>query len=141
MANAKTKEAIDIADFFVATRESEGEWFEPLVDGKPSGIELKVLGKGSDKVIRAGAEYLDQHKKLEDIKDPAEVQIKEREIVCQRIAKSVVGMRGKGGRLLVKGGKPVEYSEQVIEELVRENMDIRTEVLAFSSDQTNYMKK
>ena len=134
-------EPIDISDFFVTARENGGLWFEPLVDGFPSGIELKVLGRSSSKVIRAGAEYLKAVESLKEIQDDGERVEAERRIVCHRIAQSVIGIRGKGGRPLLLKGKPVQYSQKLIEDLLVENMDIRTEVLEFSSDSSNYIKK
>ncbi len=137
---AKGPGAIDVARFFITTRENEGAWFEPEVGGEPAGFELKVLGKGSDTVIAAGAEYLRAHEEAMKLEDPARQQMAERDAVCRRIARSVVGMRGKSGRELELGGKPLDCTPEFFERLMKENADIRLGVLDFSSDPANYMR-
>lgn len=129
-----SKKTVDIASFFITSRENEGVWFEPI----GSGFELKVLGNGSDEVIAAGAEYIKAHEKVLAMDDLAAKQIAERDAVCVRIAKSVKGIRGKDGAELSVNGKPVVYSKELILLLMKENPAIRADVLKFSSDPDNY---
>jgi hypothetical protein len=130
-----SRKTIDVTRFFISTRENEGVWFEPA----GTGIEFKVLGRGADEVIVAGAEYVKTHDKILEMKDLAEQQIAERDAVCLRIAKSVKGIRGKDGAELVANGKSVAYSEEFIFRLMKENPGIRAEILKFSSEASNYV--
>ena len=42
------KTTVNVEDFFSEEYESNGEWFQPIVKGKPCGIEFLVTGMGKD---------------------------------------------------------------------------------------------
>lgn len=132
-APAKGK-VIEITKFFNVTREKEGVWYEPKINGIPLGLELKVLGPSAEAVRKASVEYDTAHEKADELfkKEPGKALDMEQEALAKRAAACVVDIRGKGGNTITVEGKPLEFSKEFAERLFFENGDITGDVLAAS---------
>lgn len=127
---------IEITKFFNITREKEGVWYEPKINGVPLGLELKVLGPAAEAVRKASVEYDKAHEKVEELfkKEPGKALDMEQEALAKRAAACVVGIRGKDGNTITIDGKPLVFSDEFAERLFFENGDITGDVLAASLD-------
>lgn len=125
---------IDISRFFNVTREKEGVWYEPKINGVPLGLELKVLGPSAEAVRKAAVEYDKVHDKNAKIfeSDPGRALDLEQEALAKRASAAVVDIRGARGNVIKIDGKPLEFSKEIIERLFFENGDITGDVLAAS---------
>ena len=132
---------INLEDFFMTTREKEGVWYEPKIDGEGTGIEVKLLGPSSDANAVAAEAYSKAKDEVEKIKDIKVQSGKQREIVCRRIASIITDIRGKDGAEINLGGKKLEYSDELVMQLLEENIDIRTDILNAAFENSTFMKK
>ena len=122
---------IDISKFFNITREKEGVWYEPKINGVPLGLELKILGPSAEEVRKAAIEYDKAHEEsVKMIKtDQGKALDMEQEALSKRAAAAVVDIRGANGNVIKIDGKPLVYSKEIIERLFFENGDITGDVL------------
>ena len=137
----KETEIINIEDFFTVDNENAGLWFEPKIKGTPCGIQFLVTGKGSVENTVNTERYEKELAKLEDLDDPTERVEKAKELDANFIATFVKGIRAAKGKELNFGGKPLEYSVPLIQQLLLRSPLIKTEIVMFAKDTTNFIKR
>lgn len=133
---------VDIADFFTTEGETNGVWYEPVVNGRGIGIEFKVLGNSSDKAIMAAETYEKDLAACEKETDIVKKSRMERDALSKRIEVMVLDIRGKDGREILIQGKPLTYSKESVMAILDGSKPIRTELLkAFTTSETFMTKK
>ncbi len=131
---------VNLEDFFTSDHERDGIWFEPKIKGIPCGFEFLVTGFGSDENAVNDERFEKENAKAKEIKDSLERQKKLGEIDAKRIAALVKGIRAAEGTTEVDfGGKPIEYSVPLIQEIMLKSPLIKLEVAKFSADTTNFI--
>lgn len=83
---------VDIADFFTTEGETNGVWYEPVVNGRGIGIEFKVLGNSSDKAIMAAETYEKDLAACEKETDIVKKSRMERDALSKRIEVMVLDL-------------------------------------------------
>ena len=132
---------INIEDFFTADNEVTGIWFEPKIQGIPCGLEFLVTGKDTDENIAATERYEKKVAELQEIKDPIEKAGKAKEADAKRVAEFVKGLRVTDGFDVKLGGKKIEYSVPVVEQILLKSPLIKAEIVKFVMDTTNFIKR
>lgn len=132
---------INLEDLFTEDNEKEGIWFEPKIKGVPCGIEFLVTGTGTDENIASSERYEKAMGELEDIKDPIEKAQKQKELDANRVAEFVIGIRAAEGSEVSYGGKPIEFSEPLIQKLLLKSPLIKVEIIKFARDTANFIKR
>ena len=136
------KKTVNIEDFFTDDNEKAGIWFEPKIDGEPCGIEFLVTGAGADDNLIENERYEKAMAEAEDIKDQKERVNKKKEIVAERIAALVKGIRAANeGEELKFGGKPLEFSVPMIKQLMLKSPLIKLEIVRFATKTANFIKR
>lgn len=132
---------IDIADFFTTDNEVNGVWYEPKPYGKPTGIEFKLLGISSDVTVTASEQYdkeMDLAKKETDVVKRDKL---ETEALVRRVGAMVVDIRGKDGVVPMINGKPLTYTRENVEVILRGSRAIRNEFLKVIGSGEDFMTK
>lgn len=135
------KEVIEITDFFTTSREKEGVWIEPEINGVGLGIEFKVVGQSSPKFVEAVNKYIAAHNK---VLEESSVQLAyEKEIAAQvdRVTGIVIDLRAKSGVKLENGGEPIVYSKETVREIMYEISAIRDDIWEKATRSYSFMKK
>lgn len=134
------KTTVNVEDFFSEEYESNGEWFQPIVKGKPCGIEFLVTGMGKDENLVSQERYEKEMAKLEELKDPVEKVRKQKQLDAKHIASFVRGIRPAQGCEAMIGGKPIEYSVPFIEDFLFKAPLIKIQIIKFARDTSNFIK-
>jgi len=134
-------ETINIEDFFTEDNEVSGVWFEPKIKGEPCGLEFLVTGKNTDENIAASERYDKKVAELEDIKDPVEKAQKAKVADANRVAEFVKGLRVAKGYEVNFGGKPIDYSVPLVQQIFLKSPLIKTEIIKFVMDTANFIKR
>lgn len=134
-----TKKTINLEDFFTEDNEEKGVWFEPKIKGIPCGIEFLVTGTGTDENIANSERYEKALSELEDEKDLVEKAKKLKLLDANRIAEFVKGIRPSEGNTIQYGGKPLEYSVPLIQQLILKSPLIKIEIIKFAKDTANFI--
>jgi len=135
------KQVINIEDLFSEDREENGVWFEPKVNGGSCGLQFLVTGFGSNKNA-AGAERYDKERaELDELKDPVERAKKRKELDAKRVAEFIEGLKPAEGCEVNFGGKPIEYSKPVVQQIFLNAPLIRDEIIRFAKTTTNFIKR
>lgn len=132
---------IDISDYFTATNEKEGIWYEPKVKGRGIGIEFKILGKSSDASAIANEYYEKALAEADKESDTAKRSRLEAIALAKRVAAMVIDVRGKDGKNVRYKGNQLVFSKQVVEEIMIESEPIRSDLLHTLVDTSNFTKK
>jgi len=132
---------INIEDFFTADNEVSGIWFEPRIKGTPCGLEFLVTGKDTDENIAATERYEKKVAELEDLKDPVEKAKKGKEMDAKRVAEFVKSMRVVEGYEVDFGGKKIEYTPELVQQIFLKSPLIKNEVVKFVMDTANFIKR
>ena len=130
---------VNIEDFFTEDHEAEGVWFEPKIKGQPCGIEFLVTGTGTDENIAGTERFEKAVSDLEDIKDPIEKSKKYKVLEANRVAEFVKGIRASESEDVKFGGKPLEYSVPLIQQIFLKAPLIKMEVIKFAKDTANFI--
>lgn len=134
-------DVINIEDFFTVDNEKDGIWFEPKINDIPCGIEFLVTGTGTDENVAASERFEKEMAKLEDLKDPIE-RTKQRKILdANRVAEVIKGIRPANGKDLQFGGKPLEYSVPLIQQIMLKSPLIKMEIVKFAVKTENFIKR
>lgn len=140
MSEKNEKEIINIEDFFTVDNEKDGVWFEPKINGNPCGIEFLVTGAGTDANIAASERFEKEMAKLEELKDPIERSEKRKILDANRVAENIKGIRPADGKNLMFGGKPLEYSVPLIQQIMLKSPLIKIEIVKFAVKTENFIK-
>ena len=132
---------INIEDFFTADTEVSGIWFEPKIKGERCGLEFLVTGKDTDENIAASERYEKKVAELEDLKDPVEKAKKGKEMDAKRVAEFVKSLRVAEGCDVAFGGKKIEYTPELVEQILMKAPLIKNEIVKFVMDTTNFIKR
>lgn len=132
---------IDIENFYTEDNEKNGVWFHPIINGEPSGIEFLVTGKNTDENIAASERYEKNLKELETIKDPVEKAKKSKELDAKRVAEFVKSLRVAEGFEVNCGGKPIQYTPALVEQIFLKSPLIKIEVINFVMKTANFIKR
>ena len=132
---------INLEDFFTEERERKGVWFQPVIKGRPCGIEFLVTGRGTDENVVGGERYLKARSESETIKDPVEKEHKQKELFANRVAEFVKGIRPVEGKELMFEGKPLEFSVPMIQKLLQNAPLITGAIYDFVTDTANFMQR
>lgn len=132
---------INIEDFFTEDNEVSGVWFEPKIKGEGCGLEFLVTGKNTDENIAATERYEKKLAELEDIKDPVEKAKKAKEVDANRVAEFVKGLRVVEGYEVDFGGKKIEYSIPLVQQIFLKSPLIKAEVIRFVMETANFIKR
>ena len=132
---------INIEDFFTADNEVSGIWFEPKIKGERCGLEFLVTGKDTDENIAASERYEKKVAELEDLKDPVEKAKKSKEYDAKRVAEFVKSVRVAEGCETCFGGKKIEYTPELVEQILLKAPLIKNEIVKFVMDTTNFIKR
>ena len=135
------KEVLNIEDFFTEDNEKEGIWFEPKINNEPCGIEFLVTGTGTDENVVASERFEKNMSELEDVKDPIEKTQKKKVLDANRVAEFVIGIRSAGGKEVLYGGKPLEYSVPLIQQILLKSPLIKMEIVRFAMNTANFIKR
>lgn len=135
------KKTINIEDFFTVDNEKEGVWFEPKINGIPCGIEFLVTGKGTDENIARSERFEKTVAELQDLKDPLERIKKLKQADAERVAEFIKGIRASDGNEVLFGGKPLEYSVPLVQQILLKSPLIKDELTDFASETTNFIKR
>lgn len=135
------KKTVNLEDFFTEDNEKKGIWFEPKIDGVPCGIEFLVTGAGTDDNLVENERYDKAMSEAEDIKDQIEKVNKKKEIDAKRIACLVKGIRAVEGNDVMFGGRPLEYSVPLIQQLMLKSPLIKLEIVKFATKTANFIKR
>ena len=122
---------INIEDFFTEDNERDGIWFHPSIKGMPCGLEFLLTGKNTDENIAATERYEKKLSELEDEKDPVEKAQKAKVLDANRVAEFVKGLRVAKGFDVDFGGKPIEYSEALVQQIFLKSPLIKVAVINF----------
>ena len=142
MAEEKAeKEVINIEDFFTEDNERNGIWFEPKINNIPCGIEFLVTGTGTDENVVASERFDKELAKLEDLKDPIEKSKQKKVLDANRVAEFVIGIRSAGDKEVLFGGKPLEYSVPLIQQILQKSPLIKIEIVKFAMNTANFIKR
>lgn len=132
---------INIEDFFTEDNERDGIWFHPSIKGMPCGLEFLLTGKNTDENIAATERYEKKLAELEDEKDPVEKAQKAKVLDANRVAEFVKGLRVAKGFDVDFGGKPIEYSEALVQQIFLKSPLIKVAVINFVMDTANFIKR
>ena len=135
------KEVINLEDFFTMDNEKEGIWYEPKIGGVPCGFEFLVTGKNTDENVIASERYDKDVAEAEDIKDPVERAHKKSVLDANFVATFVKGIRSAGGKEVLYGGKPLEYSMPMIQQLLLKSPLINAEIVRFAVKTENFIRR
>lgn len=132
---------INLEDLFETTNQKEGIWFEPEINGEKVGIEFKILGAASDVNVIAAEKFTKATDEADKEKDTIKKRDKNILAICDRVSAMVIDIRGANGDELILGGKKVEYSKELVDKILFENIDIRTSLLEAILSSENFMTK
>lgn len=135
------KDVIEISDFFTTSREKEGVWIEPEINGVGLGVEFKVVGQSSPIFVEAISKYMAAHNKVLEETDIKKAYELETEAQSDRSASIVVDLRAKPGVKLEDGGEALKYSPDVVRKIMYEITAIRDDVWEKASRSYSFMKK
>lgn len=135
------KRKVHIEDLFTSENEEKGIWIEPVINGKGIGIELLVVGGGTDEAMADDEHYESLYTEAEQIKDPIQRKHKQMEVDAERCARLVKGIRPAKNCDVDFGGKEIEYSVPFIEELFLKSPLIKKYVATFASKTANFIKR
>lgn len=132
---------IEIEDFYTEDNEKNGVWHEPVIDGEPCGIKFLLIGIHSAEAIK-NMEYYDQLiDKLDEITDPEERAIKEKEIDAERVASLTKDVKASDGADILVGGQKVVFDKAFIKKLYMEAPLFKMDNIEFAIKTSNFMKK
>ncbi len=130
---------VNLEDFFTIDNEEKGKWFEPKIDGIPCGIEFLVTGKNTDDNVIKSERYDKAVSEADEIKDNFERTKKKKELDANRVAEFVIGIRSAAGSNVMYGGKPLEYSVPLIQQILLKSPLIKEEIVRFAIDTVNFI--
>lgn len=131
----------DVSKFYTTKNESEGVWYELKFSGMNTGIEVKLYGILSDAAVLADEAYdkeIDEAEKESDVIKRAHLR---REALIKRNAAMISDIRGKDGTPLEMDGKPLEYSRQAVEELLRNSRELMADLMKAIGNSKVFMTK
>ena len=132
------KTQINVEDFYTEENEDNGRWMQPVIKGRPCGIEFLVTGMGKDENLVSQERYEKEMAKLEELKDPVEKVKRQKKLDAKHIASFVHGVRAAEGCEAMIGGKPIEYSVPFIEEFLFNAPLIKVQIAKFARETTNF---
>lgn len=135
------KKVVNIEDFFTVDNEKNGIWFEPKINGVPCGIEFLVTGTGTDENVANSERFDKAIAETEDIKDPVEKARKRKELDANRVAEFVLGIRSADGNDVLFGGKPLESSVPLIQQILLKSPLIKNEIVRFAVKTENFIRR
>lgn len=138
---SEKNETINLEDYFTADAEKEGVWFQPKIKGTLCGIEFLVTGTDTEENMVNAERFQKAIDELNDIKDNIEAAKKRKELEANRVAQFVKGIRAAEGKEVLFGGKPLEYSETMIQQLCLKSPLIQNEILKFAVKTENFIKR
>lgn len=139
MATKETKEnIIDISAFFSKDNEEKGVWYEPTVDGRKVGFELRIYGANSNKADVLNDVWAKTKTELASITDVAVRLKKTDEAFATRVAGYVSDIRGKNGAKLTISGKEIDKAD--IEQIMANSPALEEEVLRFAARNENFLE-
>lgn len=137
----KTKRTVHIEDFFTKDNEENGKWFEPKIEGQGCGFEFLVTGATTNEAMADDEHYDKLYAQAEDIKDPIERYNKKQEIDAERCARLVKGIRAAEDCEVDFGGKAIEYSVPLIEQIFLKSPLIKKAVVAYATKTANFINR
>lgn len=132
---------INIEDFFTEDNEREGVWFEPRINDIPCGLEFLLTGKNTDENVAATERYEKKLEELDALKDPVEKAKKQKELDAKRVAEFVKSMRVVDGYEVEYGGKQIQYTPALVEQIFLKSPLIKIEVINFVMKTANFIKR
>lgn len=135
------KRTVHIEDFFTKDNEEAGKWFEPKIEGIGCGFEFLVTGATTDEAIADDEHYDSLYTQAEDIKDPIARNKKKMEIDAERCARLVKGIRPAKDCDVDFGGKQLEYSVPLIEQIFLKSPLIKKAVVAYATKTSNFINR
>ena len=145
----KKDNVIDLSEFVTQDNAEKGVWFDLVIGGRTTGVEINVLGKDSERVAiyakkaekrmtKMFQSALTGKKNTFDADDEEEA----RRDIDDRIDSAVVrtnGIRKKGGGIVVVNGQEIgqdEESYRYFYRLIRDAVDF---VIDKSADRSNFL--
>ncbi len=142
MKSTENKRKFDLADIiFTKDNEEEGVWVEPEIFGIKIGVEFKVIGANSDKLIPVIEEFNKKYGEINAIKDPAEKARKADELYIDTAAKRTVGLRCAEDAEVVIEGKPIEYSDELVRHIFEKSPVCAQYIVLFSRNTENFTNR
>lgn len=136
---ATNEDVINLEDFLTIENEEKGKWYQPIINGVPCGIEFLVTGKNTDENTVNSERYDKALAEANDIKDNFERTKKKKELDANRVAEFVKGIRAADGKQVLFGGKPLEYSVPLIQQILLKSPLIKEEIVRFAIDPVNFI--
>lgn len=135
------KRKVHIEDFFTVDNAKKGMWFEPKVGKDGCGFEFLVCGAGTDEAMADDEHYDSLYAQAEDIKDPIQRKEKQMQVDAERCARLVKGIRAAEDCDVDFGGKAIEYSVPLIEQIFLKSPEIKKAVVNFATNNLNFIKR
>lgn len=135
------KRKVHIEDFFTRDNEKSGKWFEPKIDGEGCGFEFLVTGATTDEAIADDEHYESLYAAADEIKDPIERSAQRMVVDAERCARLVKGIRAAEGCDVDFGGKQIEYSQPLIEQIFLKSPLIKKAVVAYATKTSNFINR
>ncbi len=131
---------INIENFFTEKNEQEGVWHEPVIDGKPIGLEFLLIGIHPEEVA-VKLEELDE--RSEAIRKSDKDDLKKREeledLDAERVAILTKDIRAKNGATLVVNDEPIEFSVEFMKDFYKKCPSIKMDNIEFVLKSSNFM--
>lgn len=133
------KRKVSLESFFTKTNEIKGKWFEPKIKNQGVGFEFLVCGAGTDEAMADDEHFDSLYAQAENIKDPVERNAQKQLVDAQRCARLVKGLRPAEGVELDYDNKPIEYTQELIEQIFLQSPLIKKAVVAFATETANFI--
>lgn len=149
MANTKkaetekdTKRKFDLATLvFTKDNEEEGRWVEPVIFGQKIGVEFLVLGANSDRISIVNEDFNKRRADIAKLVDPEERAKQTDALYAKSAAQRVIGLRNAPDAEITVNGKPIEYSQPMVELIFSKSPDTASFIVRFSMDSENFTDK
>lgn len=134
---------INIENFYTDVNEREGVWHEPVFNGKKWGIQLLLIGIHSEEAEKLMDEY---DKKSDAIRDDKKLSEEDKfkkleELDAERMASLCKGIRASNDAELVRDGKPLEFSIEVVKTLFLNSSALKMDCVDFVLNSANFVKE
>lgn len=134
---------VNLEDFFTEENEEKGIWYEPIIKGKPCGMEFLITGSNTNRNAAQAEIFKKKRAEIEGNSklDTEEKSEKLKELDSKRAAEFIKGIRPAEGCKINFDNKDIEYSNEMIEKIMFNAPLIRIEVINFAYQTENFMNR
>lgn len=140
METAKRK--FDLSDIiFTKKNEEEGVWVEPEIFGMKIGVEFKILGANSNRLITVIEEFNKKYAEVSAISDLEKKAEELDKLYVDTAAKRTVGLRCAKDAEITIEGKPVEYSDETVRHIFEQSPVCAQYIVLYSRNAENFTNR